>query len=209
MPKLLYIEASPRKARASSIAAATKFLDTYKSAHPNNEVVKIDLWKKDLPAFDGETIEAKYSIMNGQDQTESQKMAWKRVVELIDEFKNADAYLFSLPMWNFGVPYKLKHYIDVLVQPGLAFSFSPTEGFKGLITGKKAVLIYARGGVYSAGSGAESLDFQDTYMKTILQFIGFTDIINIFVEPTTMGARAKEQAIAKATEEAIKVATSL
>ena len=71
---------------------------------------------------------------------------------MIERFKSADWYLFSLPMWNFGVPYVLKHLIDVIVQPGLTFSFSPTEGYKGLVTGKKAVAVYARGGAYGSGS---------------------------------------------------------
>ena len=56
---------------------------------------------------------------------------------MIERFKGADKYLFSLPMWNFGIPYKLKHYIDVLVQPTYTFSFSPKEGYKGLVTRKE------------------------------------------------------------------------
>ena len=82
----------------------------------------------------------------------AQAKAWKRVTGVIERFKSADWYLFSLPMWNFGVPYVLKHLIDVIVQPGLTFSFSPTEGYKGLVTGKKAVAVYARGGAYGSGS---------------------------------------------------------
>jgi FMN-dependent NADH-azoreductase len=89
-------------------------------------------------------------------------------------------------MWNFGIPYKLKHYIDLLVQPGLTFSFSPAEGYKGLVTGP-AVVVYARGGAYGPGTGAEAYDLQSGYMKQILGFIGITDVKEVFVEPTLAG----------------------
>jgi FMN-dependent NADH-azoreductase len=209
MSRLLYIESSPRKERSASIAVTAKFLDSFKKAHPNDEVLKLDLWNKELPPFNGETIAAKYAIMSGKEHTEGQKKAWEPVVRLIEEFKQAEYYLFSLPMWNFGIPYRLKHYIDLLVQPGYAFTFSPQEGYKGLITGKKAVLICARGGAYGAGTGAEAFDLQVPYMRTILQFIGFTDITNILVEPTIGPEGAKEQAISKVSDIAIKTASSL
>ena len=209
MSKLLYIEASPRKERSASITVASKFLDAFSSSHPNDKTIKIDLWKKQLPSFDQDTIEAKYALMSGKAFTESQKKAWALVEGLIEEFKSADAYLFSLPMWNFSIPYILKHYIDLLVQPGYTFKFSPQEGFKGLVTGKKTVLIYARGGAYGSGTGAEAFDLQVKYMETILRFIGITDITNILVEPTATGAAAKDLAISKASDLAVKVANAL
>ena len=104
----------------------------------------------------------KYAIMHGQKFTPEEDAAWQQVVALAEHFKSADKIVISLPMWNFGIPYKLKHYIDVLVQPGLAFSFSPETGYKGLITGKPLVAIYARGGAYGPGSGAEGYDAQSS-----------------------------------------------
>jgi FMN-dependent NADH-azoreductase len=101
----------------------------------------------------------------------------------------------------------LKKYIDILVQPGLTFTYSPAEGYKGLVTGKPALLVLARGGAYGPGTGAESLDLQKPYLETILRFIGFTEIDTILVEPTLMGGReaAAEKlaaAIAAAREKA-------
>ncbi len=101
-------------------------------------------------------------------------------------------------MWNFGIPYKLKHYIDVLTQPGLTFSYSPSEGYKGLVTGKPAAVVYARGGSYPPGSGAEGMDFQKSYFETLLKFIGFTDIRPIVVEPTLADKGSVEKTIAGA-----------
>ncbi len=113
MAKLLYIEASPRKSRSKSIEVAHTFLSTFQSAHSSVEVDKLDLWSTELPRFDGDTLEAKYAIIHGQSHSPEQAKAWKRVEEVIERFKSADWYLFSLPMWNFGVPYVLKHFIGV------------------------------------------------------------------------------------------------
>jgi FMN-dependent NADH-azoreductase len=208
MSKLLYIESSPRKSRSKSVEVAQHFLSNLQKAHPSVEVDKLDLWTADLPAFDGDTVEAKYAILRGQAHTPEQAKAWQRVAAVIEQFKSADWYLFSLPMWNFGVPYVLKHWIDVIVQPGLTFSFSPEEGYKGLVTSKKAVVVYARGGDYSAGSGMEGYDLQSKTLGGVLGFIGVTDVVNIFVQPTLAAPPDVDAAVAKAKELAISTAKS-
>ena len=145
MSKLLYIESSPRKERSKSIAVAKGFLEKYKEAHPDDEIITLDLWATELPEFDGYTIDAKYQVLHGQNFDEEQQEAWQAVIEVCNEFKSADKYVISLPMWNFGIPYKLKHYIDVLTQPGQTFSYSPDTGYSGLVTGKPVAVVYARG----------------------------------------------------------------
>src|ERR1700747_1252737 len=125
MPKLLYIEASPRKSRSRSIEIAHVFLSELQKKYPSVAVDKLDLWTTELPAFNGDTIESKYAVLNGRTFTPAQAPACRRVEAVANRFKEPDWYLFSLPMWNFGLPYVLKHFIDVIVQPGLTFSFSP------------------------------------------------------------------------------------
>jgi FMN-dependent NADH-azoreductase len=209
MAKLLHIQSSPRIGRAASIAVAERFISAYRAAHPGDSVETLNLWEIELPEFDGPTIDAKYAIMHGQAHTPEQLDAWKAVVRLAEHFKSADKYLFSLPMWNFGVPYKLKHFIDVLVQPSLAFTVTPEGGYQGLVTGKPAVAIYARGGAYAPGTGAESYDLQSAYLRLILGFIGFTDIRELFVEPTLAGPTANEDAAAAANLKADALAAAL
>jgi FMN-dependent NADH-azoreductase len=208
MSKLLYIEASPRKSRSKSIEVAQVFLSTLQNAHPTVEVDNLDLWATELPSFHGDTVDAKYAILHGQPHTPEQAQAWHRVAAVIERFKSADWYLFSLPMWNFGVPYVLKHLIDVIVQPGLTFSFSPTEGYRGLVTGKKAVAVYARGGAYGSGTGAEAYDLQSKTLGGVLGFIGVTDVTSIFVEPTLAAPADVEATIKKAKELAASTANS-
>jgi FMN-dependent NADH-azoreductase len=206
MSKLLYIEASPRKSRSKSIDVSQVFLSELQKVHPSVEVDKMDLWATKLPPFDGDTVDAKYSILNGQQHTPDQAAAWKQVEAVIDRFKSADWYLFSLPMWNFGIPYVLKHLIDVIVQPGLTFSFSPTEGYKGLVTNKKGLVVYARGGAYGPGTGMEGYDLQSKTLSGILGFIGITDVTTILIEPTLAAPADVEATVAKAKELATSTA---
>jgi FMN-dependent NADH-azoreductase len=206
MARLLYIEASPRKDRSASIEIARTFVTEYQKTHPGDFVDTLDLWKTNLPEFDGEVVNAKYAILHGLKHTEAQRRAWSAVEKVISHFTGADKYLFSLPMWNFGIPYKLKHYIDVLTQPGYTFSFTPGEGYKGLVTGKPAAVIYARGGSYPAGSAGASFDLQKAYMELLLGFIGFRGIQSIVIEPTLSSPEETEKAKTAARELAKKAA---
>jgi len=197
MAKLLYIQSSPRGERSASIEVAKHFLKTYQAANAGDTVETLDLWKAGLPEFNGETIDAKYAVLYGTSHTPEQAAAWSEVVKIADHFKSADKIVLSLPMWNFSIPYKLKHYFDILAQPGLTFSFTPEEGYRGLVTGKPLAVIYARGGAYAPGTGAEGYDQQSTYLKQFFGFIGFTDIREIFVEPTLAPSRSETVAAAK------------
>jgi FMN-dependent NADH-azoreductase len=205
MAKLIYIESSPRKERSKSIKVAKAFIQKFLAEHPGDEVVTIDLWEKKLPEFDGYTIDAKYQVLHGQGFDENQLAAWQAVVAVCDEFKSADKYLFSLPMWNFGIPYKLKHYIDVLAQPGQTFHFDPATGYSGLVTGKPVAVVYARGGAYGS-EAAKGMDLQKAYMDLLLGFIGFKDVQSIFVEPTLAGPDDVAKAEAAAITEAENIA---
>jgi len=203
MASLLYIESSPRKSRSASIAVAKCYLDSYRTAHPADTVEMLDLWTTHLPALTEEVLGAKYALLHGLNPTEEDRKNWEAVEKTIHRFKAADKYLFSLPMWNFGIPYVLKHYLDILIQPTYTFSYTPAEGYKGLVTGKPATLIYARGGAYGA-SAAE--DHQTVYMRLALGFIGVTEIQEIVIQPTLGGEDAKRKAIQAAEEQAIQAA---
>ena len=186
MSKLLYIQASPRKERSRSREVADAFVEAYRQDHPDDEVVTLDLFEADLPAIDGLTVQAKYTILHGLDHSPDEALAWRDVEGVIAQFTSADKYVLAAPMWNFGVPYRLKHYIDVLVQPSYTFSFSPEEGYAGLVTDKPILLVQASGGDYSAAETA-ALDHQRSYLAQVLGFIGFEDIQSIVIEPTLHG----------------------
>ncbi|MGH8672352.1 MAG: FMN-dependent NADH-azoreductase [Burkholderiales bacterium] len=206
MAKLLYIEASPRKDRSHSIRVARTFLDAYLAAHQRDAVETLDLWDTVLPPFNGDTIAAKYAVIHGESFTSAQASAWDGVKAVFNRFNNADKYLFSVPMWNFGVPYVFKHYIDVITQPGLAWSWSPDQGYKGLLSGKRAALACSSGGAYHPGSGAEAMDFQKPYLETWLRFIGIADIQTIAIAPTIADTDTVDAAKQKALMDASEIA---
>lgn len=205
MNTILYIKASPRIGRSHSLAVAEAFLESYREANRGAKVNALDLFAADLPPFDGLLVNAKYSILHGKPHPPEEAAAWRHVEEIIGRFKAADKYVLATPMWNFTIPYRLKQYLDILVQPTYTFSYSPEEGYKGLVIGKPIFIAYARGGEYSPGTPAGGLDFQTKYLEFILGFIGFTDIRRIIVEPTLEGgpevAQARRQAaIARARD---------
>ena len=113
MAKLLYIQASPRGKRSKSNTVADAFVETYKQANPQDTVEVLNLYEEDLPAFDGLAVQAKYSIMHGKEHSSEEVAAWKAIEEVIEQFKSADKYVLSVPMWNFSIPYRLKQYIDL------------------------------------------------------------------------------------------------
>lgn len=207
MATLLYIEASPRKQRSHSITVADAFLDVYRSSNPNDKIDSLDLWSESLPKFDGDMINAKYAVMHGQDPSPREQVAWAEIGKICKRFTDADKYLFSVPMWNFGIPYVLKHYIDIITQPGLSWSFAPDTGYSGLVRGPVAA-IYSSGGAYHDGSGAEAFDQQKPYFEGWLGFIGLSDVSRVTIAPTLSAPDEVTATVNSAIEEAKKLGAS-
>lgn len=205
MPTLLYIEASPRKQRSHSIKVAQAFLNAYKSANPDDRIDTLDLWQAALPAFDGDMVNAKYAVMHGADPTSGESDAWAEVRAIFNRFNDADKYVFSVPMWNFSIPYVLKHYIDVITQPGMAWSFDPASGYTGLVSGPAAA-IYSSAGVYHEGSGAEAFDNQKPYFEAWLGFVGISDVSRVVCAPMLGAPDDVQSAQAQAIKDAKELA---
>lgn len=208
MPKLLWIQASPRTGQSYSTRLSEAFVQEFLRRHEGWQSEVLDLFHADLPPFEAPQAKAKYAVMAGQEPADDAGRAWRRVIQAIDHFKAADLYVFASPMWNFGVPYRLKQYFDIIVQPGLTFSHSPEKGYEGLVTGRKAVLALARGGQYPPEQ--PGLDLQKPYLELILGFIGFADIRTVLVEPTLgEGPEAAEKHLAAALPKARALAAEM
>ncbi len=202
MSKLLHILASPR-VESYSTRVAKAFLDSYRQARPDDRVEVLDLFQADIPPFHTPQAKAKYAVIAGQTPRDDAEAAWQPVIKTINHFKGFDKYVISSPMWNFGVPYRLKQYIDVLVQPSLTFAYSPDKGYTGLVTGKPLMLILARGGEYQTGNPCETFDFQESYLRSIFGFIGFTDVRTVCIQGTLQNKPEQIEAdISKAVAEA-------
>lgn len=208
MARVLYIKASPMGELSFSTAVTEAFIEAYKQAQPKDEVDVLDLFDEELPDFDFAAASAKYKIMHGKEHSHEEEKVWQGVLDVIERFKTADKYVLAVPMWNFGVPYRFKQYVDVIVQPGQTFTVTD-EGYKGLTGDKPVFVAYARGGDYSEGTGRESLDFQKPYVETILGFVGLTDVRSVTVEPTLQGGPdTAEQKRSEAIDQARKMAQS-
>ena len=202
MAKLLYVKASPRGERSFSIRAADAFVASYKNANPDDTVEELDLFNADIPEFDAAAAEGKYAIIYGKDGSEASKAAWKKVVEVIDYFKGFDKYVLAVPMWNFGLPYKLKLYLDTIIQPTHTFAVNEDGSYAGLVTGKKALSVYSSGGAYEGDMAG--LDHQRPHLEFLLGFMGIEDRRQLAVAGT-LGPGGHE-ALKKACAEAEKLA---
>ena len=117
---------------------------------------------------------------------------WEQVKALAKQFTTADEYLLSVPMWNAGVPYVFKQWVDIITQPGTVFAFDPATGYTGTVDGKKAATIYTSG-VYAPGVPiAYGTDFHSTYVKDWLRFVGVTDVTEIRFQPNMLTATPDE-----------------
>jgi FMN-dependent NADH-azoreductase len=208
MARLLYVEASPRKDRSASIEVSRAFLEAYRLANPDDEVETLDIWAAHLPTFNGEALAAKYAGINGVPLSAGQQAVWDDIRSLAAPFLAADKLLLAVPLWNFGIPYRLKQLIDLISQKDILFSFDGTA-FRGLLKARKAAVIYARGLDYlSAESSTPSTtyDFQKPYMETWLRLIGIIAISDIIVEKTLFGAEVDIESRTKAKQTAMALA---
>ena len=187
MTKLLFIQASPRNTESKSFQLAEAYLEVLRAEIPNMEVDRLDLWQADLPAFDGDKAAAKVNVFLGKDHNAVQKCAWDQIVGIANRFIAADRYLFSVPMWNGGIPYRLKQYIDIIHQPGLLFGLKPEIGYFGLLKHKHATLVLTSGAYSPASlSPAFGVDHHSIYLRDWLNQAGVSAIDELRFQPTLL-----------------------
>jgi FMN-dependent NADH-azoreductase len=208
MTRLLYIQGSPRGERSRSGAVADAFLATLAAARADLNVETFNVWEEHLPPFDGRIVEGRYKLLNGLAVDPDQEAGWRAVSATADHFKSFDAYVLATPMWNYGLPYRLKHYIDALTHPGLTFGFTPEGGVAGLVQGRPILCVCSSALPYAADSGLEHLDFQTRYLAEWLGFIGFANPQFITVNPMFGPPEVVEPALAAAVAAAKAAAPS-
>ena len=190
MTTLLHISASPRGEASESLAIARTFLDAFREANPAASVDEWNLWDGSLPDFGPDGAGAKMRVFAGEQPVGAQETAWHRARLAFERFAAADLYLFSLPMWNAGIPYIAKQFIDVVSQPGMVFGFDPETGYTGLLAGRRAAVVYTSA-VYGPGRGLSfGADFQRPYFDDWLRWIGIDDVTGIEFRPDLATADA-------------------
>jgi FMN-dependent NADH-azoreductase len=209
MATVLYVTAHPLDHSASySLSVGQEFVQAYREANPNDEVVHLDLYKLNIPQIDADVFTGWGQLQSGSsfDQLSAESQAKvARLGEIVDQFVAADKVVIANPVWNFLFPPVLKAYIDAISVAGKTFKYTET-GLVGLATDKKLLHIQASGSVLSEGP-LEGFEFSHRYLKAFAQFIGIPSIEVIYVEG--VGATAKAPEIkAQAIEQARQIAKS-
>jgi FMN-dependent NADH-azoreductase len=180
--KILEIQSSPRGESSDSIALTKSFTQVCKSAKASIVVDTMNVWNEQLPEFDHEAIGAKYKAVKHETMTEAESNVWERIQSLIQRFQHTDRIVLGTPMWNFGLPYKLKQLIDLVAQRNYLFSYDGKQ-YGPLLNVEKAVAVYTRGSRYLEGTPIPpSFDHQAPYLDFWLRLIGVRDLRGLIVD---------------------------
>ena len=190
---ILHVTSSPRGSASYSNRVAANVLDELRTRNPHATVTVRDLAHDPLPHIGDDFVAATRGPSGPQ--TDAQRALLARSDELVDELLAADVIVIAAPMINFTIPTNLKAWIDFVARAGRTFRYSE-KGPEGLVKGKQVIIVPARGGIYAAGN---AMDFQVPYLKSVLGFLGMTDIEVLEVEGTAYGPEAAEKAIVAAT----------
>lgn len=199
MSRVLVIESSARQQGSVSRDLTQQFIATWQAAHPADQVQVRDLAIDPVPHLDATLLGG--WMTPSEQQSEAEKAALARSNQLTDELLAADVLVLAAPMYNFAIPSTLKAWLDHVLRAGVTFKYTDT-GPQGLLTGKRAFVLTARGGIY-AGSG---LDHQEPYLRQALAFIGIHDVQFIHAEGLNMGAEFSEKGLAQAKAKLAEVA---
>lgn len=208
MKKILHVIATPRGEDSRTLKITEVFLENFRKKYPDCRIDELNVTTEPLPPLTVKIVGGKYVLLGGKELTGKLKDAWVDVERHINRFLSADAYLISTPMWNFSIPYSLKQYIDVIVQPRYLFRYT-SLGVEGLVKNKKMVVIASRGGDYGETSPLHSYDYQEPYLRTVFGFVGITDITFIVAQPMdALGLEVGKEKIEAAKVMAINLAKS-
>ncbi|WP_158148247.1 FMN-dependent NADH-azoreductase [Vibrio fluvialis] len=176
---------------------SSKLLDAYLTKFNQDELNVRDLAAEPLPVLDFSVATA---LRATEDLSEEQQKVVALSDELIAEVKAADTLVIAAPMYNFTIPTQLKNWFDLIARAGVTFKYTEA-GVQGLIEGKKAVVITTRGGIHKDSA----TDNVTPYLKTILGFVGITEVEFVYAEALNMGDEPAAKGIesAKSQLEAI------
>lgn len=205
MKKVLHIIATPREESSRTLRISRSLINKIQRRFGNVEIDSLNLFTEKLPELNVTRVGGKYMLMSGQELTGDALASWEQIKAHINRFLAADIIIISTPMWNFSIPYLLKHYIDIIAQPGFTFRYTE-KGPEGLAGNRDLFIVSTRGGDYTAGTPAAAYDQLEPYLKQVFSFIGFKDIKFISAQP--MDA-ATEQVRETKISEAIALAESL
>ena len=183
MKKVMHIVANPKEKSKSYSRQAGDYITNKLNENGNIEIIEFDVYKEDIQILDQiilSAMEKRTKGMDFKDLSDQEQAKMGRIFKIIDQFADADEYIFSYPMWNFGIPAMLKAYVDNLIVAGKTFNYTP-QGPVGLLKDKKALIVQASGGIYSLGE-AKKYDHGSYYLEQMMNFIGVTEVEHVKIE---------------------------
>jgi FMN-dependent NADH-azoreductase len=194
---LLHIDSSITGDLSVSRELTARTVTAWVAAHPGTEVQYLDLATQVVPHLSADAL----GFRTGQAATTDAQRTENALSEaLVTQFLAADVIVIGAPLYNFTIPTQLKAWIDRIAQAGRTFQYT-AQGPQGLAGGKTVIVVLTRGGVYSSSEAGRALEHQETYLQTVLGFLGITDVRFVRAKGVAMGADRKAQALASATDE--------
>lgn len=199
MSTLLLIESSVRQRDSVSRQLSEEFVAQWRQANPGGQVLSRDLAREPLPHLDADLLGG--WMKPAAEQSAAEQAALARSDQLIEELLAADVLVLGAPMYNFAIPSTLKAWLDHVLRAGVTFKYTE-QGPRGLLQGKRAYVLTARGGVYAGGP----LDQQEPYLRQALGFIGIDDVQFVHAEGLNMGGDSAAQGLARARARLAEIA---
>lgn len=196
MTNILIIDSAATGDASVSRGLTSKLAERLSLNARSTHIVRRDVGTSPIPHLVAETVGA---IRGAPGDTEAGRRALALSDVLIEEVKTADVIVIGAPMYNFGMASTLKAWFDHILRAGVTFRYSEA-GPEGLVTGKRAIVIESRAGLYSEGPGA-IMDHQEPHIRTLLGFIGITDVTFVRAEKLAFGPEAAAAAISEAVEQ--------
>jgi FMN-dependent NADH-azoreductase len=195
--KLLHIDSSILGANSVSRKLTADIVAAWTASHPGTQVDYLDV-AANAPAHLGADA---LGFRTGQAATTEAQRNENAVSEaLVSQFLAADVVVVGAPLYNFTIPTQLKAWIDRIAQSGRTFKYTD-KGPVGLAGNKTVIVALSRGGMYSTSDAGRSMEHQETYLQTVMGFMGVTDLRFVRAEGVGMGDAAKAQALQTAATE--------
>jgi len=188
---ILQINSSARPDASHSSRLAQAIIERIAEAQGVDKLTIRDLGRNPLAELDEAALQALFTPAEQRTPEQAARVAVDDA--LIAEIQAADAVVLGVPMYNFGVPAQLKNWIDAISRARVTFKYTE-QGAVGLLTGKKVYVALTRGGQYRNTPA----DTQVPYLKTVLAFLGMTDVQFVYAEGLAMGPQAEQDALASA-----------
>ena len=191
MSHVLIIESSARQQDSVSRQLTRDFIQQWQAAHPGDQINVRDVAANPLPHLDTDLLGG--WMKPAEQRSMPEQEAFERSNQLTDELLAADVLVMAAPMYNFTIPSTLKAWLDHVLRAGITFKYTPT-GPQGLLQGKRAIVLTARGGIH-AGAGS---DHQEPYLRQAMAFIGIHDVEFIHAEGLNMSGDFHEKGVNQA-----------